>query len=186
MMEIEEGKLKIILDKGPPESRYGLSFKLYAQEIKAIRAKVMIGPCTGDGRARIKTDWPLDDDGEYSFQQGINIYGNEEIENKFIGYLLLYLTDNDIIGEPWWIWKTELEFNPPGDIIGETFVVTVWFLPNRAKFSVRGHGRIGYTHKEGFTSSAGRGYSIQAKSWSGEGTCTVYYDDIEVFISKWW
>ena len=181
---IEDGKLKIILNTGPPESRYGLSFKLYVQEIRAIRAKIMIDSCTGDCRARIKTDWPLDDEGEYSFQQGINIYGNEKIENKFAGYLLLFLTDTDIIGEPWWIWKTELEFNPPGDIIGETFVVTVWFTDDEAKFSVSEHGSIDYAHKEGFTSSAGRGYSIQATSWNGEGTCTVYYDDIEVFIGK--
>jgi hypothetical protein len=176
---IEQGKLKIILRPGPAESRYGLAFKQHIQEIKAIRAEVTITDCTGDCRARIKTDWPLDDSA-YSYQQGLNIYGSEERIN---GYLNLYLTEAPAPpGDPWWSWYTGLEFNPPGNIINETFVVTVWFTDDEAKFSVSEHGSIEYAHKEGFTSSAGRSYSIGVKSWDGYGTCTVYYDDIEVFI----
>ena len=169
---IENGKLKIILDTGPANSKFGLSFKQYTEEIKAIRASVNIVSCTGDGRVKIRGDWIYDYPNE--FQQAINIWGAEE---RIVTWREYYNSETEED-----IFISRLSSENPVNIIGKQFVVTIWFLSSKLDFAVRGLGRIRYV--EEMTNPLERHYNIDVRSYDGGGTCTAYFDDIEIFIDN--
>ena len=132
---IQDGELKIILNAdttGDTKTKFGLSFKQNLEDIEAIRAKVMIDSCIGDGRVKIRGEWIYDS--PYEFQQAINIYG---ASGEIVAWGHFYNSDT---GQEFFIDK--LSSDNSIDIMGKDFVVTIWFLSDKPKFRVRQLGKI--------------------------------------------
>ena len=147
------------------------------EDIEAIRAKVRIESCTGDGRVKIRGDWIYEHESgsRYDFQQAINIYGARG-EITAWGDFYVYDTEADIFID-------KVSSDNSIDIMGKDFVVTIWFLSDKPKFRVRQLGKIIY-EKVLEPLPTERFYVIDVRSWSGEGTCTAYFDNIKVFIDN--
>jgi len=169
---IEDGKLKIILNEVGGRCRL---YFYHVEEIKAIRAKVRIVSCTEGGRVKIKGDWHYGV--SYESQQAVNIFGAEE-EDKIVGVGSVGYKGVDLS-------LSKLRSENKIGIMGRDFVVTLWFLSNVPEFQVKRLGRIIYEEElDPYPGPDDRWYSIEVRGTNGVGTCTAYFDNIEIFIDK--
>jgi len=173
-ISIENGMAKFEHVAGPPGASNLLIFNKkpgYLKKIKGIRAKVMVESCTGDVRGQISgiigkvgDDYVMD---FMAVQAGLNQISN--------GLNVLQPATLDYLYDLFWG-----DFGYLGDILGNTYTITMIFSRKVMTYKVAGLGTIIFKLPQKLDPSDLFNRAISTRSNNGEGPCVVYFDDVYI------
>jgi hypothetical protein len=169
---IENGEAKFVHQAGNPNDSSWLSF-VEPGRILAVKAKIRVGTCGGDVRARIGGNILDDSSGDIvwhalQLEDGRDrIYQYIEVEESGT-----YSTLHEV---------QYAEFETPIQVSGNTFYASVVFGLPFLQSTVDGYGTLMYK-PEDFTSNSVNApfMGIGTRSTNGDGPCTAYFDDVYV------
>jgi hypothetical protein len=173
-ISVEGGRAKFVHQPGHANDSSWLEMIQNPENITGMKATVTVQSCTGDVRARMNG---------YVGRIGENhIYSTItfESEDKRI------YTSVGLEGPPPdYTWVQEMAYNHfyyPTDIIGHSFIIAMMFYVDRIEYEVDGLGKIVYRYEEEINSATHFWRGIGTRSTKGQGPCTVYFDDVFVFV----
>jgi hypothetical protein len=73
-------------------------------------------------------------------------------------------------------------YQDPIGIVGQDFTLTMLFTNDTTVFEVEGLGKFTVRHQETLPSSQSYFRAIGTRSTLGQGPCTVYYDDVYIYL----
>lgn len=172
-ISVENGQAKFIHQVGHPGDFSMLLFKQCPDQITAIKVKIRIESCTGDVCTRTG-GWAGED------ANGVLIWQNILLDPKY-NQIHPYVHG---VTRGTYIKAYELYsdfYRHPGSIIGNDFVVEVYFNLKQFKFNVENLGTILFEPEDVLLPPTDLFEKhIGTKSDNGEGPCTVYFDDIYI------
>ncbi len=179
---VEDGKAKFVHIPGKAGISAWLRIKENPEGVKGIRAKVTVQSCSGptDVQARVAGFiGKVAEDGQvdYVWDQLI-LEGATTSPRAFGGLVVLRASD--------YAFRYDLfygQFVRPVDIVGHTFTLTIIFSEDKVVFEVDGLGEIEHKLPEcliHLSTYDNTFKGIGTISASGQGSCTVYFDDVYV------
>jgi hypothetical protein len=173
-ISIEGGRAKFVHQPGHANDSSWLFLIQNPENITGMKATVTVQSCTGDVRARMTV---------YAGRIGENhIYSSIQFrsDDKRI-YTIAGLEGPP----PDYTYVYDMAYNhfyQPTDIIGHSFIITMMFYGDRIEYEVDGLGKIIYRYEEEVSSASDFFRRIGTRSTQGQGPCTVYFDDVFVFV----
>ena len=172
-ISVEDGRAKFVHEAGHPNDSLYLNFAQYGSAIMGIKATVTVASCTGDVRARIS--------GHLGFLDGDNLWTAIQLQ---AGETRIY---NSISPEDPQTYESDYDlhyssYRSPIDILGQEFNLTMLFSNDKTTFEVEGLGKFTVRHQQTIPSSESDFRALGTRSTSGDGPCTVYFDNIYIYL----
>ena len=172
-ISVENGRAKFVHDDGHPNDSLYLRMAQYGSAVMGIKATVTVASCTGDVRARIA--------GHLGFLEGHDLWSGIQVQagrNRIFNSIALeHPTTYDVPYDLHWS-----EYQGPLDVVGRAFNLKMLFSNDQTMFEVEGLGKFAVRHREPVPSSSSNFRAIGTRSSLGEGPCTVYYDDVYIYL----
>ena len=138
-----------------------------------IKATVTVDACVGDVRARIS--------GHLGFLEDHNLWTAIQLQpgqtRVFNNIVLEHPTTYDA---PYELHYSH--YQEPIDVRGRALNLMMLFSNDKTKFEIEGLGKFTVRHREPVPSSSSNFRAIGTRSTLGQGPCTVYYDDVYIYL----
>ncbi len=181
-VEVIDGRLRVVHPPGLANSLNGLTFALWPEYIKGIKATMTMDSATGDLRGRIH-GW-LGMVGDHPVKEALQLRPNPN--RNYIHAWMGEFEDHEV----WLIDLFWAYFKSPLNLMGQPYTVTIYFDDEFIRWSVEGLGTIQF-HEENeinITPLEGEEYKtdkfIGAKGYSAEAEGVVYVDDVYVQFER--
>lgn len=174
---IENGEAKFVHKSGYPNDSSWLEIIDNPHNIIGVRTKIRVQSCTGDvlGRA-----------GGWVGKIGENVLWSDiraQSDEGFISFFVDLITpapNYDFIYSLFWV-AFHANWDNPLDIKGKTFTLEWMFTPKAATGRTDSYGEIVFRYPESVSLNEDSFKGIGTRSASGNGTCTIYFDDVYVY-----
>jgi hypothetical protein len=176
-ISIENGEAKFIHKPGYPNDSSWLGIIDNPQSIIGIRTKIRIQSCTGDVRGRA---------GGWVGKIGENLLWSAiqaQFDQGRISFYVDLLTPDqnyDFIYSLFW-GSFHSNWDNPFDITGETFNLEWMFKPDEIIGKTDNYGEMVFKYPQVVSPNEDHFKGIGTRSSTGNGPCTVYFDDVYVY-----
>jgi hypothetical protein len=173
---IENGQVKFTHKAGFPNDSSYILIKQNPETIKGIKAKITVTSCSGDVRARVAS---------FVGKKGEDyIYAAQEIrtDSQYISSGLYVLGP-----APNYPYKSDYfwgHFKHPISTNNIPYTISMVLSLDELKCHVDGLGAIEYSFPDKLTKTDDNFKGIGTRSITGNGTCTVYVDDVYIYRQK--
>ena len=174
VISVENGEAKFVHQAGNPNDSSWLQFP-EPGKIKAIKADIRVGPCSGDVRARVAGTSFSDDQGNY-IRHHIQLRNDRSLIDYWIGAV-------DPASESVRYDLYHTNFKSPIAISGGgAYTVHTNFDPTDTMAGVEGVGQVAFKSADIFRAAEAYLLSegLGTRSNNGDGPCTVYIDNVHV------
>ena len=175
IISIENGELKFVHKRNFPNDSSWLEIIDRPRTITGIRATIRVENCTGDVRGRVG--------GIIGQVEENYVWSAARIsasEGRIATYANLLDTSYNYLGDIFFS-SFKNNWDAPLDITNKNFTIEWSFSTDELVVKTDAFGDIAYESDEHMSSTTDHFRAIGTRSSSGDGPCSVYFDDVYVY-----